>query len=218
MKVGTDGVLLGAWADVSGAERILDIGTGTGLIALMLAQRSNAEIDAIEINKEAAFEAKQNAGNSPWQARIHIFNESFQEFVSRSDQKYDLIVCNPPYFNRSKKAPDSLRSLARHDDSLPGHELIHGAGKLLSDKGIFSVILPFTGSEKFIKLASEFQLYPAKVLKIRPVSNKEINRLIIELVKTQSQTETSEITIETDKRHRYSEEFVLLTRDFYLNF
>jgi tRNA1Val (adenine37-N6)-methyltransferase len=218
MKVGTDGVLLGAWADVTGAERILDIGTGTGLIALMLAQRSQAMIDAIEINAQAARQAGENFKNSPWSERINIFHTSFQEFQIHDKINYDLIICNPPYFINSLKAPDAIRSLARHDDMLSRHDLIKGVSNLLSKNGIFSIIVPYTGSDVLIVLASEYRLYPQKILKIKPVPGKEINRIILEFGKSTGQLLESEMIIETGKRHQYSSEYINLTRDFYLKF
>jgi tRNA1Val (adenine37-N6)-methyltransferase len=218
MKVGTDGVLLGAWADVAAADRILDIGTGTGLVALMLAQRSNAIIDAVEIDASAVMQARENIKNSPWADRISIVHKSFQEFQIHNKNNYDLIVCNPPYFTSSVKAHNALRSLARHDDRLSRYELIEGVLNLLSKNGKFSLIVPFIGSDVLIELASEYQLYPQKILKIRPVPGKKIVRIIFEFGKSLCQPREAEMIIETGERHQYSIEYIELTRDFYLKF
>ena len=150
MKVGTDGVLLGAWAE--GGKRILDIGTGTGLIALMMAQRFPAStIDAIEIDSDAASQAVDNVKLSSFSNIVHVMNGSFQDFASSMPSKqYDSIVSNPPFFNNSLKNPDEARMLARHTDTLSFRDLFHGVEKLLMDDGVFSAIIPATEKTSFI--------------------------------------------------------------------
>ena len=143
MKVGTDGVLLGAWCDVESAKMVLDIGTGTGLIALMIAQRTDcALIDAVEIDKSAYVQASGNFKDSRWCGRIGVFNLDFKQYVDECNTKYDLIVSNPPYFENSLKSSNLERTMARHTDSLSFDELLHGASMLLSESGIISLIVP----------------------------------------------------------------------------
>ncbi len=139
MRIGTDGVLLGAWTDTSHSENILDIGTGTGLIAIMLAQRSNAKITGVEIEVQAANEAIQNGENSPWPDRIDIVHSPFQKFAAETCDKFDTIVSNPPYFTNAVKNRQDEKSLARHNHLLPFNELLQGVSKILSNDGKLSL-------------------------------------------------------------------------------
>ena len=161
MKVVTDGVLLGAWVNVSG-DNILDIGTGTGLISLMMAQRNEkARIDAIDIDSDAVSQAKDNIGNSPFGNRINSWNASLQVFCSKAEKRYDVIVSNPPFFVQSLKSPNKERSLARHTDSLPVADLIGLSAPLLSQRGRMSFIYPFDYKAELIKLAEQYKLRQA---------------------------------------------------------
>lgn len=216
MKVGTDGVLLGAWVNVSGASGILDIGTGTGLISLMLAQRSNALIDAVEIDTPSAGQASENVANSVWSDRIRIFNTSFRDFYHSSENSYDLIISNPPFFSRSLKAPDPARSTARHDDGLSRADLFKGVAKMLAKNGVFALILPYNINIETISLAKENNLFPARILKVKPSPGKNYHRVLLEFSAVNSEPAEEEMTIETGTRHQYSEEYTRLTKDFYL--
>lgn len=218
MKVGTDGVLLGAWANCEGAKKVLDIGTGTGLVALMLAQRSNATIDAVEIDREATKQAKENVQKSPWGDRIEIINQSFQEFTKMRDESYDLIVSNPPYFQNAFFAPDEKRTNARHNSNLQLEDLLTGAQKLMNEEGILSMILPYLEGSMFILKASEMGLYCVRQTKVLPKPNREPKRLLLEFMKTKKPLVEQEIIIELNKRHEYSEAYKNLTQDFYLAF
>ena len=218
MKVGTDGVIIGAWADCEGSTKILDIGTGTGLISLMLAQRSNAYIDAIEIDKNSFFQAKENILNSDWDNRINIFNISFQNFNKNKSNIYDLIVSNPPYFINSLKANTPERTNARHNNLLTHNELLDGVNRLLTKKGVFCLILPYEQTQGFIKLANKYGLYRNKILKVKPTANKEPKRSLIELRKENLKNEETFLIIEKDKRHDYTKEYKELTKDYYLAF
>ncbi len=218
MKVGTDGVLLGSWADCENAKSILDIGTGTGLIALMLAQRSNAFIDAVEIDKEACTQAKENVAKSKWKDSIQILNLPFQEFCKSTNAKYDLIVSNPPYFQNSLFAPDKKRTDARHNSNLELEELLDGALELLTDNGALSVILPYLEGNFFILKASEKNLYCTRQTKVLPKPGREPKRLLLEFMKIKKPLVEQEIIIELNKRHEYSDAYKNLTKDFYLAF
>ncbi len=219
MKVGTDGVLLGAWAGCDHARRILDIGSGTGLIALMMAQRySEAWIDAVEIDREAASQAGENFGGSPWSHRLFLHHKRFQDFARGRGRKYDLIVANPPYFSGAKKAPEKSRSAARHDDTLPREELLQNGVNLLRPSGSFAVILPFDGSDGFIEQARGMSLYPRQIMKVRPVPNKPFSRILLSFTFEPADPGEEILVIESGGRHVYSDEYKRLTRDFYLAF
>lgn len=213
MKVGTDGVLLGAWADVCGAKRILDVGTGTGLVALMLAQRSDAMIYAIEIDSDAAQQAKENAGRSPWSDRVTVVEADFREYVP--DKQFDLIVSNPPYFVNSLKSPDASRSMARHSNSLSCYDLIEGVSKLLSADGIFALVIPADLSTLVKQTALQYNLHPCKQLDIRTKPDATIKRTLIAFRFGAQCCCAEEILVELN-RHVYSPEYISLTKDFYL--
>lgn len=215
MKVGTDGVLLGAWADPGNASRILDVGTGTGLIALMLAQRSAANITAIEIEKNAAEEARQNAAASPWGERVEVLNISFREFTATVQSGFDLIVSNPPFFSNDQKAPDHRRTLARHNDRLPFEELIRGAVRLLNANGRLAVILPSGTGDLFEKLSSEHGLFLLKKTEIKPKPSKKVNRVLLEFGKQKAARVTGSLTVYNEDG-TWSEAYKNLTREFYL--
>jgi len=218
MKVGTDGVLLGAWTDCENATSVLDIGTGTALISLMIAQRSTANIDAVEIDDEACRQATENIGKSPWKDRVEVFNQSFQDFTKSTEKKYDLIVSNPPYFQNSLFTPDKKRTNARHNSNLKLEDLIQGSVKLLSENGALSIILPYLEGNMFILKASEMGLYCIRQTNVLPKPNREPKRLLLEFMKTKKPLVEQEIIIELGKRHEYSDAYKNLTKIFYLAF
>lgn len=220
MKVGMDGVLLGAWADPSGAERILDIGTGTGLIALMMAQKnSSALIDAIEIDSDAFLEAVLNVQQSPWKDRIRVECRSFQDLAEQTDRKYDLIVSNPPFFAKDGlKAPVQKRAQARHSDSLPLETLISGAKKLLNQNGRIALILPTESLPEIKRLVLSNHLYLSRLCRIKPNPKKPDFRILIELIQYKCVTSEEYLMIEFEKHHDYTPEYKELTKDFYLKF
>ncbi|HYW96812.1 MAG TPA: methyltransferase [Bacteroidales bacterium] len=219
MKVGTDGVLLGAWAEASNPGRILDIGTGTGLIALMMAQRCpGALIDAVEIDADAATQAKENGCDSLWHDRLNIFHRDFFEFAESHEGTYDLVVSNPPYFNRSLKAPAKQRTMARHDDSLPKDRLIRHAASVMKPDGILALVVPFQSVEECIVISGHHLLYPQKILHIRPVPDKPYIRSLVSFAFSQVTVDEQELIVESGGRHVYSDAYKKLTKDFYLAF
>ena len=217
MKIGTDGVLLGAWATTKHQPfAILDIGAGTGVVALMLAQRCNAEIiDAIEIEGNAYEQCVTNFENSPWADRVFCYHASLAEFVDEIDDKYDLIVSNPPFFTNAFKSEKETRDLARYEDALPFEELILGASKLLENTGKFVVIIPFSEEENFIKLARRYQLFTNNIIHVKGTPNSEIKRSLIEFSFIKSEVSIKDLVIET-KRHHYTQDYINLTKEFYL--
>ena len=178
-KVGTDGVLLGAWARVEEARNILDIGAGSGLIALMVAQRSKAIITAVDLDADAVEQAKENVLRSPWSDRIEVIHQDVREFSV--DVRFDGIVSNPPYFVDNLKSPDHQRALARHTDNLSFRELLRSVDSLLSDDGLFSVILPSEALDSFWSLALEFKLYPCRQAEIMTKASSPVKRVMLEL-------------------------------------
>ena len=215
-KVGTDGVLLGAVADLNDIKRILDIGTGTGLIALMVAQRCDAEIVAIEPDNESFIQACENVRLSRWSNRIRVENINLQDF--KDNGKFDLVISNPPYFNASLKNPDPRKSFARHNDSLSSGELLNGAAVLMSEGGRLQVIMPYAEGSLLIAEAIESGLYCNDILKIRPLPESEIRRLIITFSRERKRATEKFLTIEHGRRHQFTEDYINLTKDFYLNF
>jgi len=219
MKVGMDGVLLGAWVNTSGAERILDIGTGTGLIALMMAQKnSTAHIDAIEIDQEALAEAVLNFQQSQWSERIHVKWCSFQEFAELTSLKYDLIVSNPPFFSNGVKAPRENRAQARHADSLPFEVLISAATNMLTEKGRIALVLPAESLPEIEKLSASTKLFISRLCRVKPNPQKPDFRILIELTNVESPIQEENLMIEFEKHHDYTPEYKKLTKDFYLKF
>jgi tRNA1Val (adenine37-N6)-methyltransferase len=218
MKIGTDGVLLGAWTPLDNNPfSILDIGTGTGIIALMLSQRSNAQqIDALEIDENAYEQAVDNFENSPWSDRLFCFHAGLDEFVEEPEDEYDLIVSNPPFYTEDYKSENEQRDLARFTDAMPFEELIEAAALLLSENGIFSVIIPFKEEDKFIALAKEYELYPLKITRVKGTPASDIKRSLLAFVRDENTAIlTDELIIET-ARHIYTPEYIELTKDFYL--
>ncbi len=220
MKVGTDGVLLGAWAPVNhNPFSVLDIGAGTGIIALMLAQRTNAEqIDALEIDEDAYEQAVDNFEISPWGDRLFCFHAGLDEFIEEPEDEYDLIVSNPPFYSEDYKTENEQRDLARFQDAMPFEEIVEAADLLLSENGILAVIIPFKEEEKFVRLAKEYELYPVKITRVKGTPTSVVKRSLLAFSRNETpEIEIDELTIEID-RHVYTPEYIELTKDFYLKF
>lgn len=214
MKVGTDGVLLGAWTHINYAHRILDIGTGTGLIALMLAQRCpHAFITAIDIDTDAVEQALENVQSSPWANRVEV---ALQDIcIYSTNQRFDTIVSNPPYFIDSLKCPDGQRNTARHTDTLDSVRLLSSVSRLLTDDGRFSIILPAEQTEILIQIAQTQNLYPSRQTAVITRPGLPPKRILMEFQKTRKACQTDGLVIELE-RHVYSEEYIALTKEFYL--
>jgi tRNA1Val (adenine37-N6)-methyltransferase len=218
MKIGTDGVLLGAWTPISNNPKsILDIGTGTGVIALMLAQRSTAkQIDAVEIDEEAYVQAMDNFENSPWSERLFCFHAALDEFVEEPEDEYDVIVSNPPFYSEDYKTEYNQRDLARFQDAMPFEDLIEAADLLLSENGIFSLIIPYKEEENFVALAKEYKLFPFKITRVKGTPTTDTKRSLLALSRNEILNFfIDELVIET-ARHIYTPEYIKLTKEFYL--
>jgi tRNA1Val (adenine37-N6)-methyltransferase len=219
MKVGVDGVMLGAWTDVTNAANILDIGTGTGLIAIMLAQRNSAaNIDAVEIEPQSYRQAVENVNNCKWKNRINVIHKRFQTFVEATHKRYDLIVSNPPYFIASLQSPEIQRTVARHSLSLTQDDLLTGINKILTDTGKFAAIFPYIEANIFIAKAAVQKIFCNKKTNIKPSPEKPVKRIMLEFSRIKRNLMENTICIETSKRHDYTAEYKMLTKDFYIKF
>jgi tRNA1Val (adenine37-N6)-methyltransferase len=218
MKIGTDSVLLGAWCPIENNPfSVLDIGAGTGVLSLMLAQRSNAEqIDAIEIDENAYEQCVDNFENSPWADRLFCFHAALDEFVEEPEDEYDIIISNPPFYSENFKTENIQRDLARFQDALPFEELVEATSVLLSENGIFAVIIPYKEEQYFIDLCAEVELFPIKITRVKGTPDTEIKRSLLAFKRYELPTlETNTLIIETN-RHQYTNDYIDLTKDFYL--
>ena len=218
MKIGTDGVLLGAWTSIDhNPGSILDIGSGTGVIALQLAQRSAAgTIDAIELDPDAFEQCTENFEASPWKDRLFCYHASVQEFTAEMDLKYDLIVSNPPFYNDDYKSNDPSRDLARFTDTLPFDHLFLCAIQLLAWGGIFSVVVPKKEQQNIESIASKHSLHPKRICEVRGTPDSPVKRVLIEFSREKFRSPAFEqLTIENN-RHDYTDSYVNLVKDFYL--
>lgn len=214
MKVGTDSVLLGSWADVAGVKNILDIGTGSGIIALMLAQRTSpaTSIHGVEIDAQNVEQARENVRLSPWPEKVKLFHTAIQDFNARN--RYDLIVSNPPYFNNSLQPPDERRTQARHTTQLTHEELLQCVATLLDESGKFSVVLPHQSEQEFIRLALDHHLFCTRQWSFRTRPGKQIERWLLTFSRLQGMPEYGEILL-YGEGNTWSEGYRALTRDFY---
>ncbi|MCF6168855.1 methyltransferase [Lutibacter sp.] len=217
MKVGTDGVLLGAWVKIETEVcSILDVGSGTGLIALMLAQRSNAEvIDAVELNADAYVQTVENFEASDWGDRLFCYHASLQEFAAEIEDKYDLIISNPPFYTSTFKKLSKERAMARHTESLAYTELLLGVSKLVSKKGSCAFIIPYVEESSFIKIARENKLFLHRITRVKGTENSVIKRSLLQFSFFEKPIEKDELIIEI-KRHEYTLKYVEFVKDFYL--
>lgn len=217
MKIGTDSVLLGAWATINHKPySILDIGAGTGVLSLMLAQRSNAEaIDALEIDDNTYEQCVANFEASPWSDRLFCYHASLVEFITEIEDEYDLIISNPPFYSEDYKSGETQRDLARFSDAMPFEHLVAAAGKFLSEDGKFVVIIPFKEEDHFIYLAEKVGLFPNQILRVKGNTNSPLVRSLIEFSFNKTDLKIDKLVIEKE-RHNYTEDYINLTKDFYL--
>ena len=220
MKVGTDGVLLGVWCSLNEyLDSILDIGSGTGLLSLMMAQRCDAlTIDAVEIDENAYEQTVENFEQSDWGDRLFCYHTSFQDFVKEmieEDEKYDLIISNPPFYTDDYETKDKARNSARFTSSLSFKELVFGSSNLLSEEGKLAMIVPYKEEEHIISLSLETNLFPLRICRVKGTTSSEIKRSLIEFSFEEKEVKQEELIIEVS-RHVYTEKYIELTKDFYL--
>jgi tRNA1Val (adenine37-N6)-methyltransferase len=215
MKVGIDSVLLGSWVAVDGSEKnVLDIGTGTGLLALMMAQRiAAATVVACDVDENACRQAAENISSSKWSDRISVINIDVKAYRPNIDG-FDLIICNPPYFEKSLKSHDSRRNCARHNDSLSFPDLIDCVHRLLRYDGRFALIVPENTAGRIIQLAGDKKMFPVRRLNVKPTESKPVTRVILELCCTSQPPDEQTLTVRI--ADNYSDEYARLTEDFYL--
>jgi tRNA1Val (adenine37-N6)-methyltransferase len=218
MKVNTDGVLLGAWSEVGEASDVLDIGTGTGVIALMLAQKNPAlRIDAIDIDDNAARQANENFKNNQLGRNIQVYPMSFQDYITQTNNSYDVIVSNPPFFSNGFLAKDEQRAAGRHTVHLGHDDLISGVRFLLSETGYFDTILPVVEGNKFIRAAHIKGLHLHNLTEVSSREGKLPMRLLLRFSKKiSSELKKDAIHIMKANSNDYTRDFIALTQDFYL--
>ena len=212
--------MLGAWCSLETCpDTILDVGSGTGLISLMMAQRSDAEtIDAVAIDPNAYEQNVANFEKSDWSDRLFCYHSSFQDFseeMKEEDEEYDLIISNPPFYNDNFETNDTSRNTARFTSALSFKELLDSTSKILSDSGIFTIIIPFKEQTVFVSLAAKYKLYLNRVCSVRGTESSEIKRSMLEFSFYQKEVEETTLVIEK-ARHKYTQEYINLTKDFYL--
>jgi tRNA1Val (adenine37-N6)-methyltransferase len=223
MKVGTDGVLLGAWANVAQAETILDIGTGTGVIAIMAAQRTvatQAQVDGVEIDESAYLQAKENMAKSPFATRLTAIHQSIQDFEPASGRKYDVIISNPPFFTGGTFSGNQEKNNVRHTVKLPHGDLLHATQRLLNKNGRFCLILPWLEGLRFIEIARNYHFYCTVMREVRPKPGKNIERLLLQFEWQDKKMVKDELILmlENGQRNDYTPEYIQLTNEFYTIF
>ncbi|MEL7120701.1 MAG: methyltransferase [Bacteroidota bacterium] len=218
MKVGTDGVLLGAWADVEGAKTILDIGTGSGVIAIMLGQRNKeAMIHGVEIDASSCEQTELNMKNAPWADRLKSFHMSIQDYAKVSNTQYDLIVSNPPFFSGGTISENQDRNSVRHTVKMPHGDLLIAVRRLLTANGKFCVVLPYIEGLRFRELAATYNLYCTRSTEVKPKASKGIERLLLQFENTKKEEQVDELVIQKEEgRNVWTEEYIALTGMFYL--
>lgn len=218
MKIGTDAVLIGAWCPIdNNPKSILDVGAGTGILALMLAQRTNADqIDALEIDEEAYEQCVENFENSPWADKLFCYHAALDEFVDDPEDEYDLIISNPPFYSEDFKTADEQRDLARFQDAMPFEDLIEAADLLLSENGTFAVVIPYKEEERFIDLCAEYEFYPVKATRVKGSHKTPIVRSLLAFKRYELSVLTADELVIEINRHEYTDDYINLTQDFYL--
>lgn len=220
MKIGTDGVLLGAWCNVDFyPDTVLDVGAGTGVIALMIAQRCDAmTIDAVEVDEDAYEQTVENFEKSDWGDRLYCYNATFEDFadeIAEEEEVYDLIVANPPFYTDDFETEDEARNKARFTSSLSFESLLIGVRKILSEEGRFTVVIPFKEEQNFVQLAKEQELFVNKICHVRGTVTSPIKRSLLEFSFKEKEISKTDLVIEKS-RHNYTKEYTDLTKDFYL--
>ena len=218
MKIGTDAVLLGAWCPIdNNPKSILDIGAGTGILALMLAQRTNADqIDALEIDEEAYEQCVENFEASAWADKLFCYHAGLDEFVDEPEDEYDLIISNPPFYSEDFKTENEQRDLARFQDAMPFEDLIEAADLLLSENGLFAVVIPYKEEERFIDLCAEYEFYPVKATRVKGSHKTPIVRTLLAFKRFELSVLTADELVVEINRHEYTDDYINLTQDFYL--
>ncbi|MCB9303929.1 MAG: methyltransferase [Lewinellaceae bacterium] len=218
MKVGTDGVMLGAWADTDGVERALDIGAGSGLIAIMLGQRSaHIMVDAVEIDEPSYEQARENMAQAPWSSRLRAFHTSIQDFSREAAHQYQLIVSNPPFFSGGTFSDDHNRANVRHAIKLPHGDLLSAVRSLLSPEGKFCLVLPYIEGLRFQELAESYHLHCTRMTEVYPKQGKPVERLLMQFERQGKSLEKDSLVIQKEQNNDWTAQYIKMTGAFYLN-
>jgi len=218
MKVGTDGVLLGAWVEAETAQSILDVGTGTGVIAVMLAQRNtHALVHGVEIDAEAAAQAAENMRATPWADRLEARHHSIQDYARDTEQRYDLIVSNPPFFSGGVLSQSENKAGVRHTVKLPHGDLLIATQTLLTSQGVFAVVLPLLEGLRFVEMARSYRLYCERMTEVRTKAGKPVSRLLLQFTRhIPHAIRKDELIIQEGDANAWTPEYRALTEQFYL--
>ncbi len=217
MKIGTDGVLLGAWANLNDAQRILDIGTGTGVIAVMMGQRNQeALIDGVEIDEQAFGQAKENMAAAPWADRLNAIQAAIQDYAPSAKGVYDVVVSNPPFFTGGTFSDNQDRQSVRHTVKLPHGDLLHAVQLLLKPEGRFCLILPLIEGLRFQELAATYNLFCTRLAEVIPTPRKPVERLLLQFERKQRALIKEQIIIQLEERNNWTSQYASLTSAFYL--
>jgi len=215
-KVGTDGVLLGAWVNLENKKKILEIGSGSGLISLVLAQRTkNSQITGVEIDNLSFHESMKNVKESPWTDRVKIYHDTIQHYSKKTDQFFDLIISNPPFFTDALRSTNKKKAIARHTDKLPFSDLLKVTSKHLTENGTLALILPKTEGDIFIDQAIRQGLFLTRVTEVQSKKEKPTERLLIEFGRIKKKLKKDQLIIQFEKRNDYTTDYINLTKDFY---
>lgn len=217
MKIGTDAILLARWTEVTENDYVLDIGTGCGLIPLMLAQKGIKSADAVEIDRDSYEEAAQNFSNSAWKKRIFAINDDIKHYSEVCTKKYDLVVSNPPFFFGDNIPEKTKKGLARHTNTLSYRDLLNSVKKLMKQDGRFSLVLPARESTTFLQEAENQGFFLEKEIKIVPIEGKEPNRINMQLIVNQVDKVNSETFVLRNPDHSFTKEYKDFLKDYYLN-
>lgn len=218
MRIGTDAVLFAQWVDVKPSDVVLDIGTGSGIIPMILSQKGVGRVDAIELDADSYEEARLNFSISVWNEKLNVINADIRNFAGEADEKYDLIVSNPPYYSSDVKPIKEKKVMARHVSTLSFKDLLLSAKKMMKDDARFAVVLPYYESRLFIKETENAGLYLQKEFLISPIEGKEPNRVNMQFRLSKNDDVVTELFTIRNKDYSYTEQYKSFLRDYYLDF
>ena len=218
-KVGTDAVLMGAWTGISDNQSVLDVGTGTGVISLMIAQRANTSLTAVELDRNAATQAKFNFQRSKF-GRLTVVNSSVQDFSATTTKQFDHIVCNPPFFQFSSKPNSETLQKAKHTDTLCPSDVLKSSSKMISESGKVSIVIPYKDEQEWLSIGNSMEFYPTRKLLLRPAPEFDIKRVLVEFGRVDASCEVNEIIVEEGERNNrsYTTEFQKMMKDYFIRF
>ncbi|MBQ8223645.1 MAG: methyltransferase [Bacteroidales bacterium] len=218
MRIGTDAVLFAQWLDVTDKDNVLDVGTGSGIIPMILAQKGAASIDAVELDSDSCEEARLNFNISAFSSKLNVFQDDVRLYSNNNQKKYDLIVSNPPYYSSDVKPINEKKVMARHVSTLSYNDLLVSAKKMMKDDARFALVLPYFESRLFIKEAENLGFHLQKEFLISPIEGKEPNRVNMQFVLTEVKSVEQEFFTIRNKDYSYTDEYKFFLKDYYLDF